>query len=304
MNSVFKKSISFICALAFALTLCSCGTSSAKRTGSKKIVASFYPMYVFTSNLVSGIDNVQVVSMVSKTGGCLHDYQLLPKDMKNLSDADLFVVNGAGMEGFLPDVRSQLPSLTVCTASAGCSLIKNNSADAETQYNSHVWMSVQNAETEVKNISKALIKLMPENKAQIKSNEKDYLNRLADLDSYISDQLAPYKGSRIITFHAAFDYYARDYGLTVTDTIESDDGAEPSAKRLAQLSDKIKKEHIKALFTEPSYKGSAASILSESTGVKVYSIDPVTSGDMSDGSYVSIMKSNTQTIKEALSDAG
>lgn len=88
-----------------------------------QIVTSFYPMYLFTRNLTEGISGVTVVNMTAQNAGCLHDYQLLSKDMKALGAADAFVINGAGMEGFLEKVIEQLPSLPVITASEGIEIL-------------------------------------------------------------------------------------------------------------------------------------------------------------------------------------
>ena len=64
-------------------------------------MTSFYPMYIMTLNITQGVEGVQVDNMAGQQAGCLHDYQLQNKDMKNLERADVFVINGAGMESFM-----------------------------------------------------------------------------------------------------------------------------------------------------------------------------------------------------------
>ena len=63
-----------------------------------KVVASFYPTYVLTINLTDGISDIKVDSLTDFTAGCLHDYQLTTDDMRLLSNADVFIINGGGME--------------------------------------------------------------------------------------------------------------------------------------------------------------------------------------------------------------
>lgn len=83
------------------------------------VVTSFFPIYVFALNLTDGIEGLTVRSLTSPDTGCLHDYQLQPRDMKVLSQADLFLINGAGMEGYLEEVMSTFPDKTVVDASHG-----------------------------------------------------------------------------------------------------------------------------------------------------------------------------------------
>ena len=76
------------------------------------VVTSFYPMYVAALNVVGDCEGVRVENLSEPQTGCLHDYQLTPQDMILLSEADVFVVNGGGIEGFLADVAEAYPELT------------------------------------------------------------------------------------------------------------------------------------------------------------------------------------------------
>ncbi len=304
----------FSIVLTLILIFCSGCSKKAKGEEEKvKVVTSFYPMYIFTINLTNGIDGVEVQNLTQQNGGCIHDYHLLPKDMIALNDAVLFVTNGAGMEPFLDKVSNQIPNLPIVTASEGIKLISSthqNSDEHEKvdddynhhnhEYNSHVWLSVPNAITQVENISKALKKALPNNAKKIESNKQEYIKRLKTLDTQIKNELESYKGTPIITFHQAYDYFAAEYDLLIMDSIETAHGDEPSAKQISQLSATIKEFNIPALFVEPEYKGTSAGILSSETGIKVYTLNPITSGDNSLTAYEDIMKSNLAVIKEAL----
>lgn len=84
-----------------------------------KIVTSFYPLYIMMMNLTDGVENVQLANMAEPQTGCLHDYQLRPKDLVSLEGANLFLANGGGMEEFLSDVLDTYPELTVVYALDG-----------------------------------------------------------------------------------------------------------------------------------------------------------------------------------------
>ena len=102
--------------LLLALPACAAGET---------VVTSFFPIYVFALNLTQGIDGVRVESLTAPETGCLHDYQLQTGDMKLLNRADVFLINGAGMEGYLANVFEAFPELPVVDASVGVALLES-----------------------------------------------------------------------------------------------------------------------------------------------------------------------------------
>jgi len=104
----------------------------------------------------------------------------------------------------------------------------------------------------------------------------------------------------VISFHGAYEYLGKEIGFAIKETIESDEGSEPSAKKLAHLSSEIEKENIKALFVEPHYSGSAAEILRRETNTEIYVINPVISGEVKLTAYEDIMKENYKMILKAV----
>ena len=94
---------------------------------------------------------------------------------------------------------------------------------------------------------------------------------------------------------------AKESGLEIVECIESDEGGEPSAKKIAHLCDIVPENDVKALFVEPDYNGSSAEIISVETGVKIYVLNPVIKGEVTLSAYEDIMKENIQTILKAVS---
>ena len=80
------------------------------------VVTSFYPIWLLALNLADGVPGLEVRNLAAPDTGCLHDYQLQTGDMKTLAEADLFLVNGAGMESYLDLVYSAFPGLPVIRA--------------------------------------------------------------------------------------------------------------------------------------------------------------------------------------------
>lgn len=301
-----KRIICFV--IVISLVLLS-GCSVAPIQDEIIITASFYPVYIFTLNLLDGIDGVSVRCLAENNVGCLHDYQLLARDARLLADSTALVINGAGMEEFLEDVYKNNSELSVIDSSVGIELIceehenevgEHSHEGHSHEVNSHIWMSVDNALLQVENISEALIRLLPENAERIILNRNVYSARLKSLKAELIKDGFSLRNTPIISFHEAYLYMAKELSLLIVETIESDEGGEPTAKELARLAGIINEKGVKALFTEVYYKGSAAGILSFETGVPVYSLNPVTSGEKSLTAYEDIMRENLSIILKAV----
>lgn len=98
------------------------------------VVTSFYPMYIAALNIVDGVDGVRLENLSEPQTGCLHDFQLTPEDMKLLSTADVFVINGGGIESFMSDVAKAYPKLDVVEACEDVALLSED-ADTESESN-------------------------------------------------------------------------------------------------------------------------------------------------------------------------
>lgn len=293
-------------AMALLLVCLACCACAAAGGGETVIVTSFYPMYVFTQNVAQGIDGVSVVCMADQSVGCLHDYQLQTRDMVVLEGADALVINGGGMEQFMDKVISLRADLPVINASEGIQMLcggeHEGHAPGEEILNAHVWLDPELAIIQVGNIADGLAAADPANAAAYQANAAAYIEKLSALDEEIAQQLAPFAGSRIITFHEAFAYFAEAYGLQVAGMISQDSGEEPSTRQIAETCDLVLSLGVKALFVEPQYPTRSADTIARETGASVYTLDPVVTGDGTPESYESIMRENARVLTEALAE--
>ncbi|MGI6049506.1 MAG: metal ABC transporter substrate-binding protein [Acetivibrionales bacterium] len=286
------------------------------------IVTSFYPMYILTANIAKDIDGVSVVNMTEPQTGCLHDYQLSPSDIKILERADIFVINGAGMESFLDKVMSQLPDLKIIEASKGIELLENHEHENErdeqhaqddhghqdhdghfhSSVNPHVWVSISGAIDEVKNIADSLIEIDPSNKDAYRKNSQEYIQRLENLKDEMHYELKDIKTRDIVTFHEAFPYFAREFDLNIVAVVKADPDSEASAGELAKTIKAIEELEAKVIFVEPQYSTKVAESIASQTGAKIYTLDPIVTGpkDAQLDSYEEIMRENLKVLTEAL----
>jgi zinc transport system substrate-binding protein len=261
-----------------------------------KVVASFYPMYIMARNVAEGVPGVTVENLTPPVTGCLHDYAITTSDMRKLADADVLVVNGAGMESFLEQVITQYPAVKVVRLSDGIPLLQGAEGD-----NPHVWVSVSYAIRQVEHLGAAMQAADPAHAPMYQKNTEAYVMRLKALQQKMHAELEPYKGKEIITFHEAFPYFAEEFGLNIIAVVEREPGSAPSAKELAETVDLIKKVGIKTLFSEPQYSGVAAQTIARETGAVIYTLDPAVTGDDTLDAYIRIMEQNLEVLKDAFS---
>ena len=289
--------------LALLVALCLLPSLAAAET----VVSSFYPIYLFTLNLLEGVDGVTVRNLAAPGTGCLHDYQLQTGDMKTLAQADAFLINGACMESYLDSVFAAFPDLTVTDASAGIDLLESSPenisvGESETLRNAHVWLDPDNAILMVGNLADGLIAACPDRAEAIAANRDAYVARLAALDAALTDGLSALPNRDIVTFHEAFPYFAAAYDLHVAAVVNRDPGDALSPAALGQLVLLIRDLGLPPLFVEPQYDDLAARTLARETGAAVYMLDPIVTGpdDPPLTYYEDVMMGNMAVLREAL----
>ncbi len=290
-NTLIKKTL---CILLLSALL----TASA---GAETVVTSFYPIQLLALNLLHGADGVELVNLAAPGTGCLHDYQLSTGDMKALARADVFLINGAGMESYLDHVMQNLPDLPIVDASAGVELLEDVSGEME--YNAHIWLDAGNAIRMAENLSAGLIEALPEQAELIAANRDALAARLAALDTELREGIAGLPRRDIVTFHEAFPYFARAYGLEVAAVVVLEPGDSLSPRQLAELVDTVTRLGNPPLFTEPQYESLAAETIAAETGAPIYELDPCVTGPSEDiplTYYEDVMRRNLQVLQEAL----
>jgi zinc transport system substrate-binding protein len=170
--------------------------------------------------------------------------------------------------------------------------------------NPHVWLDPVLACHGVSNIISALAEADPKHSAGYRKRGQEYIARLELLDREMRTavQLLPHKA--IVTFHDAFPYFARDFGLDIVGVIEREPGQEPSAKELAGTVDLVRAKNVKVILAEPQYSDKAAQTIARETGAKVYQFDPVATGPAEPpearGAYLRAMDKNLEVLRTAL----
>jgi zinc/manganese transport system substrate-binding protein len=262
------------------------------------VVASFSILGDLVKNV--GGDKVDVATLVGPNGD-VHVYTPAPSDAKKNADARLLVMNGLGLEGWLPRlVQSAGSKATIVTASNGIAPLQLGS-DADP----HAWQSVANVRIYVANIRDALIAADPADAAVFRANAERYLGELNALDAEVRAAIAkiPPERRKVITTHNAFGYFAAAYGVTFVAPVGVSTESEPSARDIATLIQQIKAEKIPAVFLENLGDDRLIRRIAAETGAKaggtLYS-DSLTDEKGPAPTYIALVRHNIKALTSAL----
>jgi len=266
-----------------------------------RVLTSFLPMQAH-AQAVAGTA-AQVEQLLSKDAGP-HDYQLTAGDVKKLAAADLFIINGAGLEQWLDELvnKAGAKKLVLVDTSKGVRLQANpTSFDATTAsgMNPHLWLDPVLAQHQTMVILAALKKADPANAATFQTNADAYLAKLAALDNEFRVVLAPLPNKSLVTFHDAFPYLATRYELNYVGCLSEFPEKDPTPKQLAGLVDRMHQHHVSVIFAETGYAPSLLQEIARQTGAAVSELDTLEIGVGDAAAYLTRMKKNLEVLKAA-----
>ena len=245
--------------------------SSGGGSGRAIVVVTTTTVFADMVRKVGG-PNVSVTSLVPK-GGDVHTFEPKPADVQSVASARLLVMNGLGLDDWLQKTITNVaaagtPVLKLGENLPGVALLPGE--DPGTQ-NPHLWMDVKYGETYIDRIAAALKQADPTGSAGYDSRAAAYKTRLDTLDASVRARIAtiPEANRKLVTFHDAFPYFAREYGITIVGVAVEAPGQDPSAAYTAQLIDAIRASGVKAIFSESQFPAKLVDQLAAETGTKV-----------------------------------
>lgn len=279
------------------------GSKPQNESGSKiSVVASFYPMYFFASQI--GGDKADVMN-VTPAGAEPHDYEPTAQDMAKIESANLVVLNGGGLEAWGDSVKQNIDAQKTTLVTAGEGLTNRRVVeDGEDVIDPHVWLSPILAQQMVDKIEQDFAKADPDNVAYYAKNAADLKAKLAQLDAEYKQGLGGCQKKDIITSHAAFGYLSAAYGLNQVAIAGLSPEEEPSAQDLAKIADFAKKNDVKYIFFESLVSPKLSQTIATEVGAQTLVLDPIegiSAGNLAAGKdYLSVMRSNLANLKIAL----
>lgn len=284
----------FVIMLIILIVLAGCTKQNQISEENKyKIVTSFYPLYIMALNITDGIEDVQLSNMSDNNVGCLHNYTLQSEDLKKLSKANMFIMNGLGIETFVDKIKEEYENLEIIdTSTVNLDLIKDSEG-----INGHVWNSIDNYIEQVEVILNGLCAENPENTSKYTENAERYMAKINKLkqNSYIAKE-----GTTVVSCNESLAYLLNDVGVKFIEVYSDHDESALSSEKMKKVVDEVKEKQIKVIFIEKNDDRKTAELIANETGAKIYELDANLKGDMNKDAYINSMENNYKILRDCL----
>ena len=270
-----------------------------------KVVASFSILGDLVHQV--GGDRISLTTLVGPNGDA-HVYAPTPADAKVVAAAKLVVVNGLGLEGWLPRLASASGGKKLTTvASNGVRPLKmeDEHKPGHMVSDPHAWQSIANAKLYVANIRDGLIEADPAGATIYAANATAYLAKLDALEREVQEAIAriPADRRKIITTHDAFGYFGKAYGMDFISPEGVSTESEASAKDVARIIAQIRREKIPAVFMENISDPRLIRQIARETGARIggtlYS-DALSDAKGQAATYIDMIRNNIRQFGIAL----
>ncbi len=315
-----KKIIALcLCLIAVVSAVSGCSANTENDNGKINIVTTIFPLYEWTKNIAG--DKADVTLLVDN-GVDLHSFQPSAEDIVKISTCDMFVYVGGESDSWVDDALKEKVNKDMAVVNL-LELLKNDIKEEETvegmqeekgeedekEYDEHIWLSLRNARKCCDGICKELVSVDKKNKTSYESNNKDYSDKLNNLDNEYKTAVNSAKtktvvfGDRFPFRYLADDYDIKYYAAFAGCSAET----EASFKTIAFLADKVDEYKLNAIFKIETSDDKIAKTIRENTkskNQKILTLDSMqnkTAKDIKNKiTYLSVMKNNLNTLKEGL----
>ncbi len=275
--------------LAFLAALLA--TIAPARADGPTVVVSIKPIHSLVASVMAGVGEPV---LLAEAGGSPHGYTLKPSQAAALSDADLVVWIGAGLESYLAaPIQSLVPEEHLLELATLPEIVllplresgvwEGHAHDAEmddgadhdhTGYDPHLWLDPQNAIEIARAVAARVIAIDPAHRDLYESNLAALTASIERLDTETAGTLAPVREAPFIVFHDAFQYFERRYGLAGVGALLLDPEQGASAARLSAIRERVAAADVACAFAEPQVDPGLLETAVEGTNVRITTLDP------------------------------
>ncbi|PQJ84963.1 metal ABC transporter solute-binding protein, Zn/Mn family [Aliivibrio sifiae] len=296
------KSILYVRSFVLLSLLSLFSSSAMSATKPLVIGITLQPYYSYVKAVVG--DKAEILPLVD-AGFNPHNYLPQPNDLKRLNKMDVIVVNGIGHDDFALKVISAANNseLMVLEANKDVPLLPAmGQSVGKGAVNPHTFVGLSTTIQKVYTIANELSRIDPENASFYRKNARKYAKkfRLMKRDAMLSLGELDTAGMKVATTHNAYGYILQEFGVDVAAVIEPAHGVEPSASQLQGTIEKIRESDIDVLFYELNMPNRFVDTIEEATGVQLYRFSHMTHGPYEDNKVEIEMKSNLDTLIEAM----
>ncbi len=337
-----RKALFMICllAVAFGLTALVAVLAEKEETSDGLLcVTSFYPVQLLAESVTEGAEGVTVRNLTESHSGCIHDYTLTTQDMRLLSTAELFLINGGEMELFLQKAAEEYKDLEIVDTSKGYAFLEgvehshehgteaaereeethseegctdpthHHEADGHDEeahaghshaINAHIWMDIDGYLLQLSRVEEAFVTADPAQAELYRANAEACRKELVKLKEEYGNAAETLKGKETVVFHEGFVYLLHMLGIETVHCLPMDSDTQIAAGEAAEITEECRRHGITVLYAEADYAKSIEDTFGAEISGEVVVLDPVTGGSGTGVSYYcELMRQNLDRIKQA-----
>lgn len=307
--------------LGIAVILTACGNNDTNSNenqhveGEKlEVYTTIFPLEDFSRRI--GGEFVNVTNLVP-VGADAHTFEPTARDMINVADGDLFIFNGAGLEGFVDALLKTLDdtNVSVVEASASIDLITMEHGDEEDHgsdhdhghshdHDPHVWLDPILAIQLAESIKDAMAERMPEQEELFVNNFNELRSELENIDQEFQTMVEEAKHNTFVVSHEGYGYWHERYGLEQIGISGMSPTNEPSQRQLQEIIELAKTDHIKYILIEQNIPTKVADVVKNAIGAEglmLHNLESLTEEDVQNNEdYSKLMRKNIESLRIAL----
>ena len=248
-----------------------------------------------------------------------HFVEAKPSFILKLQKADILILVGRELEiGWLPPLINQSRNAKIQVGADGyldASLqaqilevpggqVTRAEGDVHPLGNPHYWMDPENGKIIAKEIFDRLVKLRPNDRAYFEPRLNDFVSRVNAAEKRWSAMMAPYKGTKVVTYHRSFPNFAERFGLNIVGYVEPKPGIPPTPQHTLDLINQMKKDGVKIVMVEPYFDVKTPNAIGRDTGAEVLIMPPSVGGNKDVPDYIKLFDYDLNMLVAAIKKTG
>jgi zinc/manganese transport system substrate-binding protein len=247
-----------------------------------------------------------------------HFVEAKPSFILKLQKADLLIVVGRELEiGWLPPLvqqsrnnKIQVGAQGYLDASLGARILEvptgqitRAMGDVHPLGNPHYWLDPENGKRIAKQIADKLTELRPNDRAYFDQRLADFSQRLDAAEKRWLEAMAPYKGTKVVTYHRSFPNFAERFGLDIIGYVEPRPGIPPTPQHTLDLINEMKRQNVKIVMVEPYFDLKTPNSIGQQTGAQVLVMPPSVGGVKETSDYFKLFDYDVNLLIGAIKKA-
>jgi zinc/manganese transport system substrate-binding protein len=248
-----------------------------------------------------------------------HFVEAKPSFILKLQKADLLIAVGKELEiGWLPPLITQSRNRKIQVGAEGyldasakarildipTGQVTRAEGDVHPQGNPHYWLDPENGKIVARSIADKLSQLRPTDRAYFDQRSNDFTARVSEAEKRWLAAMAPYKGTKVVTYHRSFPNFADRFGLDVIGYVEPRPGIPPTPQHTLDLMTEMKRQNVKLVLVEPYFDLKTPNAIGRDTGAEVLVMPPSVGGVKEASDYLKLFDYDINLVIAALKKAG